>query len=88
MAVNTIQQLPFDAVSADDLEADLVRDNNLSTVNTYNVNGKYDHSILSQVDTDIYTDEFNDMMAEHNGCKCCRERTSCRVGERVSGLRN
>ena len=48
MAVNTIQQLPFDAVSADDLDADLVRINNLmnlSTDNTYNVNEKYDHSI-------------------------------------------
>ena len=56
MAVNTIQQLPFDAVSADDLDADLVRINNLmtlSTDNTYNVNEKYDHSILSQIDPDM-----------------------------------
>ena len=47
MAVNTIQQLPFDAVSADDHDADLVRINNLtklSTINMYNVNEKYDHS--------------------------------------------
>ena len=43
MAVNTVQQLPFDAVSADDLDADLVRINNLMTLSTvtdytYNVN--------------------------------------------------
>ena len=63
MAVNTVQQLPVDAVSADDLDADLVRINNLmtlSTDNTYNVNEKYDHSILSQIDPDMNYPLVND----------------------------
>ena len=63
MAVNTFQQLPFDAVSADDLDADLVRINNLmnlSIANTYNVNEKYDHSILSQIDPDMNYPQLND----------------------------
>ena len=56
MAVNTFQQLPFDAVSADDHAADLVKNNNLmnlSTANMYNINDKYDHSILSKIDPDM-----------------------------------
>ena len=63
MAVNTFQQLPFDAVSADDLDADLVRINNLMNLsidNTYNVNEKYDHSILSQIDPDMNYPQLND----------------------------
>ena len=66
MAVNTIQQLPFDAVSVDDLDADLVRINNLmnlSTGNTYNVNEKYDHSILSQIDPDMNYPQLNDSVS-------------------------
>ena len=33
---------------------------NLSTVNTYNVSEKYDHSILSQIDTDMNNPQLND----------------------------
>ena len=69
MAVNTIQQLPFNAVSADDHDADLVRINNLtklSTVNIYNVNEKYDHSILSQIDPDMNYPQLNDSLTTGN----------------------
>ena len=69
MAVNTTQQLPFDSVSADDHDADLVRINNLtklSTVNMYNVNEKYDHSILSQIDPDMNYPQLNDSLSNSN----------------------
>ena len=69
MAVNTIQQLPFDAVRANDHGADLVRINNLtklSTVNMYNINEKYDHSILSQIDPDMNYPQLSDSLSTSN----------------------
>ena len=66
MADNTFQQEPVDAVSVDDDDADLVKKNNLmnlSTASMYNVNDKYDHSILSKIDPDMNYPQLNDSLS-------------------------
>ena len=54
MAVNDIQQLPFNAVGADNQDVDKYdKFLDLSAFNIYNINDKFDHSILSQIDPDM-----------------------------------